>query len=136
MVATKDYSILIADDDPQCREALQSIVEPQGYRTLVASSGEEALDIVQVEIVHLVLLDMHMPRLSGLETLQLARQLRQQQLPGILVTADATESLMRQAVQAQVTSVIPKPVSKYVVLQTMIQVLSKFYGQLRKQNNG
>ncbi|HMF15940.1 MAG TPA: response regulator, partial [Gemmataceae bacterium] len=75
MTAYKPYSILITDDDAGCREALRDIVEPEGFRTFLASSGEEALDIVREEPVHLALLDMHMPRLSGLETLELVRQI-------------------------------------------------------------
>jgi CheY-like chemotaxis protein len=130
MVATldrKDYSILIADDEGSCREALRDIMEPQGYQTLLASSGEEALDIVRHVSVHLVMLDMHMPTLTGLETLQLARQFNAM-LPAILVTADATEQLMRQAQQARVYSVIPKPISKNVVLYTVVRALARFYG--------
>ena len=128
MLATKDsnFSIVIADDDAPCREALRDIVQPAGYNTLLASSGEEALDIVRtVRRVHLVLLDMHMPRLTGLETSQLLHQL-DAMLPTVLVTADATEQLMRQAIQAHVYSVIPKPVSKNVVLYTVVRALARF----------
>ena len=82
----QDYSILITDDDDRCREALRDIMEPEGFHTLLASSGEEALDIVRGGVVHLVLLDMHMPTLTGLETLQLARQINAM-LPAILMTA-------------------------------------------------
>ena len=130
MVATldrKDYSILIADDDKNCRQALRDIMEPQGFHTLLASSGEEALDIVRAGAIHLVLLDMHMRTLSGLETLQLARQINAM-LPAILVTADTTEQLMRQAQQARVFSVIPKPVNKNVVLYTVVRALDRSYG--------
>ena len=131
MMATNDHSfrILITDDDNRCREALRDIMAPQGYETLEASCGEEAVDIVRSGVeVHLVLLDMHMPTLTGLETLQLVRQINAL-LPAILVTADASESLMRQAIQSQVYSVIPKPVNKNVVLYTVIRALTKFYGQ-------
>src|SRR5437899_6449905 len=130
MQATKeanDYSILIADDDGNCREALREIMEPEGFRTLLASSGEEAIDIVREEPVHLALLDMHMPTLTGLETLQLVRQINAM-LPCILVTADANEQLMRQACQARAYSVIPKPISKNVVLYTVVRALVRFYG--------
>src|SRR6516225_4926320 len=101
MMATlrKPYSILITDDDPACREALRDIVEPEGFRALLASSGEEAVDIVREEHVHLVLLDMHMPRLTGLETIELVRQVNAL-LPWILVTADASAELMRRAFSA------------------------------------
>lgn len=123
----RPYSILITDDDRGCRESLREIVEPEGFRTLLASSGEEALDIVREEPVHLALLDMHMPRLTGLETLQLVRQINTM-LPVILVTADASERLMRQAFRAHAYSVIPKPVSKNVVLYTVVRALMRAYG--------
>jgi len=129
MMATKlnPYSILITDDDSGCREALRSIMEPEGFRTLLASSGEEALDIVREEPVHVALLDMHMPTLTGLETLQLVRQVNAV-LPCILITADATEGLMRQALTARAYSVIAKPVSKSVVLYTVVRALLRAYG--------
>lgn len=129
MMATarsQSYSILIADDDVGCRESLRSIVEPEGFRTLLASSGEEALDIVREEPIHLVLLDMHMPRLTGLETLQLVHQINTV-LPCILVTADPTEGLMRQAFRLQAYSVIPKPVSKNILLYTVVRALVRAY---------
>jgi CheY-like chemotaxis protein len=125
-----DYSILIADDDDSCRAALRDIMEPEGFRTLLAASGEEALDIVRGAAVHLILLDMHMRTLTGLETLQLARQINSL-LPAILVTGDVNQSLMRQAFQAHVYSVIPKPVAKNVVLYTVVRALERSYGPKR-----
>jgi len=125
-VAHNEFSILIADDDRECRQALAEIVGPEGYRTLMASSGEEALDLVRESDVHLVLLDMHMPRMTGLETLFLVRQFKAA-LPAILVTGDATESLIRQAIQAHVYSVLPKPVSRHMVLYTVLRALERSY---------
>ena len=128
--AFQPYSILITDDDRECREALREIVEPEGFRTLLAASGEEALDIVREEPVHLALLDMHMPTLTGLETLQLVHEINAI-LPCILVTADANELLIRQAFRARAYSVIPKPVSKNVVLYTVVRALARSYGGRR-----
>jgi len=128
MMATKPnpFSILITDDDPGCREDLQSIVEAEGYQVRLASCGEEALEIVHHEPVHLALLDMNMPTLNGLETLQMLRQIHA--IPCILVTADVTEWLMRQALRAQAYSVIAKPISKNVVLYTVVRALGRAYG--------
>jgi CheY-like chemotaxis protein len=123
---TQNYTILITDDDNACREALREIMEPQGFRIFLASCGEEALDIVEDEEVHLALLDMHMPSMTGLEVLRVLRQMRE--LPVILVTADATASLIRQAQQARAYSVIPKPVSKNVVIYTVVRALLRAYG--------
>ena len=123
----KPYSILITDDDTGCRETLREIVEPEGYRTLLASSGEEAIDIVREEPVHLALLDVQMPTLTGLETLELVRQINAM-LPCVLVTAEATDQLIRQALRAKAYSVIAKPVSKNVVLYTVVRALLRVYG--------
>jgi CheY-like chemotaxis protein len=131
MTATtqRPYSVLITDDDEQQRETLRDIVEPEGYRALLASSGEEALEIIHHERVHVVLMDMHMPTLTGLETVQLVHQQVSITLPCILVTADATETLIRQALRAHVYSVIPKPVSKHVVLYTVVRAIVRAYGR-------
>src|ERR1700680_2810066 len=128
-VTYKPYSILITDDDSGSREALREIVEPEGYRTLLASSGEEALDIVREQNVHLALFDVHMPRLTGLETVALVHQINEL-LPCILVTANASDDLLRQAFSVRAYSVIPKPVSKNVLLYTVVRALMKAYGSL------
>ena len=125
---SEHYNILITDDDTGCREALREIMEPQGFHTLLASSGEEAIDIVREAPVHLALLDMYLPRMTGLEALRLMHQINAL-LPCILVTADATESLMRQAIQAQAYSVLHKPISKGVVLYTVARALLRAYGE-------
>ena len=78
--------ILITDDDPGFRETLGGVFEPQGFRTLMAADGLEALEIVQREQVHLLLLDMHMPRLTGLETLLRLREWNVQ-TPSILTAS-------------------------------------------------
>src|SRR5271154_3530359 len=97
MLATKrPYNILITDDDTGCRESLREIVALEGYDTRLASSGEEALEIVREAPVHLVLLDMHMPTMTGLETLELVHQINAI-LPCILVTARPDQDLLRQA---------------------------------------
>ena len=109
------------------RETLRELVELQGFHALLAACGEEAIDIVRDGAVHLALFDMHLPTMTGLEVLKLLRQMREL-LPVILVTADATASLIRQAQQARAYSVIPKPVSKSVVIYTVVRALVRAYG--------
>jgi len=121
------FSVLVTDDDQGSREALAELLVEHGFRTVTAGSGEEAIEIVQVEVVHVVFFDMHMPRMTGLEALQQVRLLNAL-LPAILVTADATRDLIRQAFQAQVFSVIPKPVNKSIVLHTLTRALRQSYG--------
>lgn len=122
------FSILIADDDRSNREALAEVLENQGFRTLLAEDGDRAVELVRVDLVHLVLFDMNMPRLSGLEAFTLIRQTLDRVLPAVLMTADASNDLIRRAFQAQVFSVIPKPVNTRVVLSTLARALTKAYG--------
>jgi CheY-like chemotaxis protein len=103
-------SLLITDDDAGFRETLRVAFEPRGFRTLVAGNGEEALDIVKRETVHLVLMDIHMPRLSGLETLQRLKEFRAM-LPCILLSAHLDDLIIEQAKLAHAFSVLSKTVT-------------------------
>jgi len=123
------FSVLIADDDRGTRETLGEVLQNQGFHILLAADGGEAVEIVQVETIHLVLFDMHMPRMTGLEALTLLRHTLGRVLPAVLMTADATTELMRQAFCAQVYSVIPKPVNKNIVLHTLARALAQVYGK-------
>lgn len=123
----KPYRILITDDDRGCREALRDIFEPEGFPTLMAASGEEAVDIVREEPVHLALFDVNMPRLTGLEAVELVHQINAL-LPCILVTAEADPDLMRRAFSVRAYSVIPKPFNKNVLLYTVMRALARAYG--------
>ena len=122
------FSILIADDDRGNRETLAELLDARGFRTVLAADGGEAVELVQVDLVHLVLFDMHMPRLTGLEAFAVIRQTLDRILPAVLMTADANNDLIRQAFAAQVYSVIPKPVSANVVFHTLERALAKVYG--------
>jgi CheY-like chemotaxis protein len=126
MTSGQHYSILITDDDPAARETLREIVAPQGFHTLMAESGEEAIDLVKTHEVHLALMDMHLPRLSGLETIAIVRQIRGV-LPAILITGDNDENLIRRALSEHAYCVLAKPVSKHVVIYVVNKALAKFY---------
>jgi two-component system chemotaxis response regulator CheY len=100
--------LLITDDDRDFRETLREVFEPRGFRTILAGDGEEALEIVQKEPVHLLLMDMHLPRLTGLETIRRV-QAFQAALPCILVSAALDEFIVAEAMRSRVFSVLPKP---------------------------
>ncbi|HEY2826227.1 MAG TPA: response regulator [Pirellulales bacterium] len=119
-------SILIADDDVAFRETLCGVLEPRGFRTLTAANGEETLKIVAQQPIHLLLLDMHMPRLTGLETVRRIRQLHAC-LPCVLLSAALDESIVQQARLAEVFSVLPKPVSRCDITNTVDQVFRRIY---------
>jgi CheY-like chemotaxis protein len=118
--------ILITDDDPGFRQTLGGVFEPQGFRTLMAADGEEALEIVQREQVHLLLLDMHMPRLTGLDTL---RRLREWNLrtPSILLSAELDDEIRDAARSAEAFEVLGKPVSRKEITDVVARALREAY---------
>ena len=119
-------SLLITDDDRDFRETLRGVFEPRGFRTLLAGNGQEALDIVQREPVHLMLLDMHMPRLTGLETIRRVKALRSV-LPCILISGALDEQIMEEARAAEAFSVLSKPVSFSEITGTVDAALRVAY---------
>ena len=119
-------SLLITDDDPGFRETLRVVFEPTGFRTLLAGDGEEALQIVHREKVHLVLLDVHMPKLTGLETLRLLKEFRAM-LPCILLSAQLDDSTIEQARLAHAYSVLSKTVTIRQITNTVFQALQRTY---------
>jgi CheY-like chemotaxis protein len=119
--------LLITDDDRDFRETVAGLLNDRGFETLQASDGEEALSIVRRQEVHLLLLDMQMPRLTGLETIErihelpcnwtkpniaLASQHIQPviPLPWILISGALDDQIIARAKAAAVFSVLPKPV--------------------------
>ncbi len=119
------FQLLIADDDAQFREVLRALLEPF-FTLLEASSGEEAIEIVEGERVDLLLLDMHMERLTGIETIQLVKIIVPV-TPCILITADATEELVREATDAEAYSVLKKPVRKADLLRAVDSAMVAAY---------
>jgi DNA-binding NtrC family response regulator len=88
--------ILIVDDDPGQRSLLHSFLTSQGFETVLATSGENALQLLGQNDVSLMISDVRMPGISGLETLRRARK-EKAHLPILLVTAFAD---IREAVDA------------------------------------
>ena len=124
-----NYSILVADDDTTCREAIQETLDRAGHRTLAASSGIEAIEIVREHRleIHATILDMHMPDLTGLETLSAMFDLVDR-LPAIFVTAEGSKELLIKAMEAGAYTLLNKPVSAGLIVVTVDHLLGKYYG--------
>ena len=123
---TTDPSLLISDDDLNFRETLESVFAPRGFRILLACDGEEALHIVRTQEVHLALLDMHMPKLTGLETLRQVKQFKAL-LPCILMSAHCDELLIEQARSAHAFLVLSKTVTLRQIIGAVWHALERTY---------
>ena len=119
--------LLITDDNRDFRETLRGVFEPRGFRTLLAADGQEAVEIVEAEPVHLVLIDMHMPRLTGLEAIRRFKKHRAE-LPCILISANLDDQLRDQAEREGVFSLLTKPISFGEVTSVVRRALHATYG--------
>ncbi len=117
------YTILICDDQPDIVNALKIYLAPEGYRLLEAYTGEEALDIVRREDVHLVLLDVMMPRMDGITATARIREFSN--VPVILLTAksETEDKVLGRNVGAD--DYITKPF-------VPVEVLARVRSQLRR----
>jgi two-component system response regulator AtoC len=101
--------ILIVDDDAGQRSLLNSFLKNQGFVTVTASSGEEALSILDSQTVKMMISDVRMPGISGLETFKRARQ-RHAVLPVLLVTAYADIRDAVKVMQDGAVNYLQKPI--------------------------
>ena len=116
--ASRPPRILIVDDDAGQRSLLDSFLTSQGFATMPVSSGEQALEVLGREPVQMMISDVRMPGISGLETLRRARQ-EHAALPVLLVTAYAD---IRDAVDAMrdgAVNYLEKPIDLEELLGTV-----------------
>lgn len=71
---TRNPTVLVADDNDDTRQMFQSLLAAKGYRVIEASDGEQAVEVVQRENPGLVLLDLQLPRLNGLDVIHRLRK--------------------------------------------------------------
>jgi two-component system, OmpR family, KDP operon response regulator KdpE len=100
-------SILVVDDEPQIRRVLRSTLSAHGYVITEAKTGEEALESVRKERPDLVLLDVNMPGMGGIETCREIR--RSSDAPIIMLTVRNAERDKVQALDAGADDYVVKP---------------------------
>ena len=124
-------TILVVDDEQSIRESLEGILQDEGYRCLFAENGEIALSLVKEESIDLVLLDIWMPGMDGLEALQLIKTQRPE-LTIIMMSGHGTIETAVKATKLGAFDFIEKPVSLEKLLLSIQNGLK--VGQLVEEN--
>lgn len=117
------YTILICDDDRDIVAALKIYLTAEGYRTLEAYNGREALDIISRETVHLALLDIMMPGLDGLAATAALRE--KSNIPVILLTAKSEDTDKVLGLSIGADDYVTKPFNP-------MEVIARVRSQLRR----
>lgn len=127
----RPMTILIADDQPANLMMLQRLIEKAGHQPRTASSGEDVLMMLESESFDAVIIDLHMPKLSGLDVLKQARviQAGQHRIPFIVLTADATPQMVVECERAGAYAFLSKPISVPVLLDKLADLGTQQPGQ-------
>jgi len=112
-MASQPATLLIVDDEPQVRKLLETLLQHEGYQTLCAGSGEEALQLVAQQPPDLILLDIMMPGMDGYEV---ASQLKGDEttagIPIIMLSALSEPSARVSGLETGAEEFISKPVER------------------------
>ena len=124
-------TILVVDDEEVIVDLCWHVLSNEGFQVIKAYSGEEALDLCQQEPFHLVLLDMLMPGIDGLEAFEALREKRQD-LIGVLITGHGNMETAIQAMQLGFSGFIRKPFSNLELVQVVKDSFGK--AELAEEN--
>jgi CheY-like chemotaxis protein/anti-sigma regulatory factor (Ser/Thr protein kinase) len=114
--------ILVVDDDRTTRHVLNKVLTGAGYTTVVAKDGVEALKALRARQFDVLLLDVWMPRMNGLDLLSKLRNEQTRPRVVVMTSDDAPETLLK-AVREQAFKYVHKPVESGALLQTVRDVL-------------
>lgn len=117
------YNIVVCDDEKDIAAALEIYLAAEGYRVLKAENGREALSLAAKEEVHLMLLDIMMPQMDGLETLAKLREFSN--IPVIFLTAKGEDTDKILGLNLGADDYITKPFNP-------VEVLARVRSQLRR----
>jgi two-component system cell cycle response regulator DivK len=123
--------ILIVEDDPRSLKMIQMILRPYGYSLLEATDGEEALKVACSDKPDLIIMDLRLPKVSGLEV---TRQLRQMSdfshIAIIAITAYAMKGDEEKAISAGCDAYLAKPINTRELPKLITKMLLQ-----RKENS-
>ena len=117
--------ILIVEDDPKNMNVVAMALRPHGYTLLEATDGEEAIEIALRDTPDLILLDMQLPKMSGLE---MTRKLREMpafsHIPIIALTAYAMKGDKEKFIEAGCDAYLSKPINTRELPRVIAEILS------------
>ena len=117
--------ILIADDEPALRSLLKTNLSFEGFETLTASNGEEALRVIREEAPDVVLLDVMMPVLDGWQVLEELSKTDNRHTRVILVTAKADSEAQLQGWELGCDEYLTKPFDLDVMIDRIVEVADR-----------
>lgn len=119
-----DATILLVDDEPELSQALSRLLKRNGYQTVTANDGEQALAVLRSQEIPLILTDLMMPRMNGVELLRAAKIISPS-TEVVIVTGHGTIETAVEAMKLGAYDFIEKPFSATTTLSTIRKALEK-----------
>lgn len=117
--------ILVVDDQIINRLVAKQMLEHQGFEVESADSGSKALQLLEQSLVDLVLMDLHMPEMDGIETtIQIRNRYTLDELPIVALTADVTEEQHIRCLSSGMNDILTKPIQPELLLSVLSRWLS------------
>jgi two-component system, sensor histidine kinase RpfC len=130
--ATRDanrrrYQILVAEDNAVNQRVIVGILERAGHRVRVVDDGEQALDVLENERFDVVIMDLNMPELGGLDAARAYRFMDPEaiQVPIIMLSADVTPETIKECEDAGIDAFLSKPIEARRLLDTIASLIAK-----------
>lgn len=118
----RGQKIMVIDDQPGVRRLIFEVLNQAGFNVMLATNGNEALEKVTAEELKLIILDMKMPGMGGLEFLKELRR-RASNLPVIVITAYSEQNIVEEVKKLGVHFFLQKPFDIYQLYQLVHQIL-------------
>jgi two-component system chemotaxis response regulator CheY len=117
-------TILIVDDSESIREVVNFTLENEGYKVLVAVDGKDALKFLDGSPVDLIITDLHMPEMDGIELIKHVRKMPiYQRIPILFLTTESQTAKKMEAKEAGATGWIIKPFVPAKLIEALNKVL-------------
>lgn len=127
--------ILVVDDSVSVRHFLQEQLEMEGYRVLTAENGSDALEIIKATMPDVILCDVYMPKMSGIELCATLRcSSSYAHIPIVVMSTENDSGNMRQMIKFGAASFIVKPFNIEQLVLTLNNILSYEFMLLLKEN--
>ncbi len=127
------YNILVVDDDKEIVNAIEIYLKTEGYNIIKAYNGKEALQVLEKEKVHLVILDIMMPEKDGLETLEEIR--KNKSVPVILLSAKSEDYDKISGLNTGADDYITKPFNPLELIARVNSNIRRYVGFENIQDN-
>jgi len=118
------WTVLVVEDDEMVREVMDITLTQSGFRVLTAGSGEAGLDLMRRLQIDLVLLDVHMPRMSGLDVLLSMKRMGRPAPPVMMVSANRSIETVQGAMRLGCAGYVAKPFTPESLLGRVRKVLA------------